>query len=400
MKNIKIHIKTVYIIIIVLSLLITFATILYLKLTNTDGIVLNQDLTVDFREEVYIQDFIKYIDGKLIDNYLVDTNEVGPKDIIITFKNNYGFIVSKKITIEVKDVTPPTIAVNSPYTIVKGSIQNLEEEIFCADDYDDLINCSINGEYDLNTIGTYNLEITATDNSGNSTNKEFTLDVIAKTTTNQNTSIRYTSFKTIYNKYKNDNTQIGLDISKWQGDVDYTQLKKQGVDFVMIKIGGQTEIDGEFTIDPKFYDNIEGAIENDLKVGVYFYSYAKAEKEAKDQADWVIEKLGDYKINMPIVFDWENWNKYTKFHISFHTLNKIANSFIERIEELGYEGILYSSKYYLENIWYEENYTNWLAYYNEEFEEYQNYFMWQMCSNGKIDGINGYVDIDIMYTNN
>lgn len=399
MKNIKIHIKTVYIITIILSLLITLGTTLYIRLTNTDGVVLKTDLTVEFREEVHINDFIKHIDGQLIDNYLVDTNEVGQKDVIITFKNKYGFIVGKKITIEVKDVTPPTIVVKNPYTIEVGSINNLTDTIFCADDYDDLINCNITGYYDLNKVGKYNLEISATDKSYNSTSKEFTLNIIEKSLTNNNinTTTRYTNFKSIYNKYKDINTEIGLDISKWQGDVDYTKLKSQGVDFVMLKIGGQTKIGGEFIIDPKFYDNIEGALENNIKVGVYFYSYAKTEKEAKEQADWIIEKLDDYEITLPIVFDWENWNKYTTFHISFHTLNKIAKVFIDRVEELGYKGVLYSSKYYLENIWYQEEYTNWLAFYNDTFDSYQDYYMWQLCNNGKIDGINGYVDIDIMY---
>lgn len=394
----KISLRNVYLIIILLSLLITLGTITYLRLTTTEGIILNDNLKVEFMREVYVNDFIKTIDGKLIDNYKVDTNEVGKKDIVITFKNMYGFIVGKKITIEVIDVTPPTVIVSSPYQVIRGSNINLEEEIFCADDYDDYIDCNINGEYNLDNLGKYNLEMIATDKSGNVTNKKFTLEVIEKSvSSNNNSTIRYTSFKSVYNKYKNDKTKIGLDISKWQGDVDYAKLKEQGVDFVMLKLGGQVEIDGEFIIDPKFYDNIEGAINNGIDVGVYFYSYAKSVEEARKQANFIVEKLDGYNINMPIVFDWENFNSYTKFHISFHTLNKIAKSFIDRVEELGYKGVLYSSKYYLENIWYSNNYTNWLAYYNDEFNDYKDYYMWQMCSNGKIDGIDGYVDIDIMY---
>ena len=394
----KISLGNVYFIVILLSLLITLCTITYLRLTTTEGIIFNDNLKVEFMRDVYVSNFIKNIDGKLISDYKVDTNEVGKKDIVITFKNMYGFIVSKNLTIEVIDVTPPTVIVNSPYQVVRGSNIKLEEEIFCADDYDDYIDCNINGEYDLNTLGKYNLEIVATDKSGNITNKKFILDVIEKSvSSNNNSSIRYTDFNSIYNKYKNDKTKIGLDISKWQGNIDYAKLKNQGVEFVMLKLGGQIEIGGEFIIDPKFYDNIEGAISNDIDVGVYFYSYAKSSEEAIKQADFIVSKLDSYNINMPIVFDWENFSDYTKFHISFNTLNKIALSFINRVEELGYKGVLYSSKYYLENIWYSNNYTNWLAYYNSEFNDYKDYYMWQMCSNGKIDGISGYVDIDIMY---
>ena len=396
--NKKISINKAYLIVILLSLLIVLTTIVYLKLTTNEGIIINDNLTVEFRSDAYISTFIKKIDGKLVGDYKVDTSEVGYKDVNITFKNQYGFITAKKITIKVIDVTSPTIIVSNPYNVVKESIKTLEEEIFCADDYDDLISCKINGKYDLNKVGKYDLEIVATDNSGNTTTKEFTLNVVEKkSATNQNSTTSYTSFRDVYNKYKDNNTLIGLDISKWQGNVDYAKLKEQGVDFVMLKIGGQTKIDGEFAVDPKFYDNIEVAFANDIKVGVYFYSYAKSVNEAIEQADWIIKKLDDYDIDMPIVFDWENWNSYTKFHISFHTLNKIASSFIDRVEELGYEGVLYSSKYYLENIWYNNNYTNWLAYYNDEFNGYKDYYMWQMCSNGKIDGIEGYVDIDIMH---
>lgn len=398
MKNIKISNQTVYKIIISLSLIISIITITISRLTNTDGIILKKDLTCNFREDVHIKDFIGILDGQLIDNYKVDTSEVGPKDLIITYKNNYGFIVSTKITIEVKDITSPTIIVNNPYTVEVGSIDNLIDTIFCADDYDDNPNCTIKGEYDLEKIGNYNLQVTAKDHSGNNTSKDFVLNVIEKSNNNTtpNTTKRYTSFKSILNKYKNNTTSIGLDLSKWQGEVDFQKLKQQGVEFVMLKIGGQTKIGDTFNLDPKFYDNIKGALNNNIKVGIYFYSYATSEKEAIKQADWIIDKLKKYKIELPIAFDWENWNNYTTFHLSFNSLNKIASSFINRIEDYKHKAILYSSKSYLEDIWYKENYKTWIAYYTNDFPDYQNYYMWQLCSDGKIDGIKGYVDIDIM----
>ena len=107
----KISLGNVYFIVILLSLLITLGTITYLRLTTTEGIIFNDNLKVEFRSEVYVSNFIKSIDGKLISDYKVDTNEVGKKDIVITFKNMYGFIVSKNLTIEVIDVTSPTVIV-------------------------------------------------------------------------------------------------------------------------------------------------------------------------------------------------------------------------------------------------------------------------------------------------
>ena len=164
----------------------------------------------------------------------------------------------------------------------------------------------------------------------------------------------------------------------------------------MLKIGGQSKIGGELEIDPMFYNNLKEVINNDIQVGIYFYSYAKSEKEALEQADWVIEKLKGKDIDLPIVFDWENWDQYSQFQISFHTLNKVASAFLSRVEEYHYKGMLYASKYYLDLVWYQDDYRNWLAYYNEDFSNYQDYYMWQVCSNGKIEGIDTLVDIDIM----
>ena len=164
----------------------------------------------------------------------------------------------------------------------------------------------------------------------------------------------------------------------------------------MIKIGGQKKIGDDYNLDPKFYDNIKGALRNNIKVGLYFYSYATNEQEAIKQANWIISKIRNYQINLPIALDWENWSNYTSFHLSFHSLNKIATAFINQIEKHNYKALLYSSKSYLENIWYQEDYTTWIAYYTNDFPNYKDYYMWQLCSDGKIDGIKGYVDIDIM----
>lgn len=392
MKKIIIIITTIIIVAI-----ITFTSVI--QNSKKYDIVLKENLTCNFREEIFISDFIDTINGTLVDDALIDTTIVGTKNITITYKTNYGLILTKNFNIEVKDITPPTIVVNNPYIIEKESITNLVDSIFCADDYTDKINCNIVGEYNLNEVGEYPLTITATDSSNNKTSKSFTLKVIEKNKKTNVLNNDYTNFKSVYQKYKNNNTLIGLDLSKWQGEVNFSEIKKQGVSFVMLKIGGQTEINGEYMMDPKFIDNITKAIEHDLKVGIYFYSYANSTEEALKQAKWIISKIQDYNIELPIVFDWENWNKYTSFHLSFYSLNKIADTFMKEIEINGYKSMLYSSKYYLENIWYKDNYTNWLAYYTKNNDYQGNYYMWQVCNNGKINGIDGYVDIDILYLN-
>lgn len=379
--------------------LFVFVIILMIHVKNTNAIVLSDNLSCLYREEVYVSHFIKDVDGTLIDDYLVDTSVIGSKRIDVQYKNRYGFVEQKRFQIEVKDESAPMIVVKNPYIVFLGEVTNLLDDIFCADDYDDGISCVISGEYDLNVVGEYPLSISAQDKSGNETKKEFILNVINKEDDSKSSEdVTYTDFKDVYDRYKDEGTEIGVDISKWQGDVDFEKLALAGVSFVMLKIGGQVEIGGDFILDPKFISNIEKATSQGIKVGVYFYSYAKSEDEARKQARWIVKKLGKYHLSLPIAFDWENWHHYSTFGIGFRTLNHVAGAFISEVQRFGYEGILYSSKYYLENVWYQEDYTKWLAYYTQHNDYDKGFLMWQLCNDGKIDGIDGMVDIDILKT--
>lgn len=98
------------------------------------------------------------------------------------------------------------------------------------------------------------------------------------------------------------------------------------------------------------------------------------------------------------MFDWESFTSFAKSKMSFYDINQVAKAFIERAESYGYEGALYSSKNYLEKIWYADEFeTVWLANYTSKTEYKGKYKFWQMCNTGKIDGINADVDIDIWY---
>ena len=162
-------------------------------------------------------------------------------------------------------------------------------------------------------------------------------------------------------------------------------------------MGYQTDYDGENVIDPYFIANIEGAKRVGLPVGIYYYSYAKNIKQAKEQAEWVKEQIKQYEIELPIAFDWESWNSFNKAGMSFYTINKAANVFLDTLVENGYKGLLYSSKNYLEKIWYPTEHDTWLAHYTSQTNYQGKYSIWQMCDTGRIDGINTNVDVDIMY---
>ena len=173
-------------------------------------------------------------------------------------------------------------------------------------------------------------------------------------------------------------------------------LKKAGVEFIFIRVG-TVDKEGECVLDPKFVQNIEGANRVGIDVGLYFYSYAHSKESALRDAEWVLEQIKDYKVDFPIAFDWESWTTFNSFSISFYELTSASTTFLNRLEVSGYEGLLYSSKYYLENIWLPQDYDVWLAHYTSKTDYKGKYRMWQLCSNGKVDGIKGNVDIDVWY---
>ena len=207
------------------------------------------------------------------------------------------------------------------------------------------------------------------------------------------------NFSDLVKKYKTDNTKIGIDVSHWQGDIDFEKVKNAGVEFVFIRVGSQRGIDGEYYIDNKFKQNINGFNKVGIPVGIYFYSYANSKLAAKKEAKWVVEQLKPYKIDLPVVFDWESWSFFQEFNKSFYSLTEIANTYLNEVEKVGYKGMLYSSKYYLENVWFKTKYPVWLAHYTEKTNYQGEYSYWQLCSNGRVDGIFGDVDINVMYIN-
>ena len=370
---------------------------------NTKGILLKQDLTCNFREKIYLKDFIYKLDGKLQNNHQIDTNKVGYQNLKAIYKDKFGFYKVKTFKIEIKDVTPPTILINESYTVKNTYEGRLEDDIICVDDTDDNIKCEINGSYNLADSGIYPLTITAKDKSGNKEEKTFKLNVIEdikKNNITPNQEESFISYSDTYQKYKQENTLIGIDVSKWQEEIDFHKLKENNVEFVMIKLGGQKDINSKLELDSKFNQNIERALKENIKVGIYFYSYAKNIKQAKEQANFIIKNLKNYQLELPIAFDWENWKEYNKFNLSLNSLNNIAKTFMETLKSKGYKTLLYSSNYYLDNIWFKEDYKNiWIANYGNLEDSYK-YNMWQLCSDGKVEGINSYVDIDIMYLDN
>lgn len=361
-------------------------------------VTLKDNLEVPFLEHVKVSDFIENINGKIIDNYEIDTTKLGNKEVSFKFINDDNIKVSYTYNIKVVDITKPTIWLGSNYNVAVNSNIDLTKKILCGDDYDNSPKCYIEGEYNLGEVGTYPLVFKAVDSSGNTEEVSFNLNVYEPKKTTANKEKVYTYFNDVVTNYKNSNNKIGIDISSHQGDIDFSKLKEAGVEFVMIRVG--YGYDNKNYLDKKFKEYIESANKNNIDVGVYYYSYANSSSEVKKQAKWVLKQIKKYKVTLPVVFDWEEWSNFNEYNLSFFGLTSLSDDFLSIIKNNGYDGMLYSSKTYLENIWMNPKHDIWLAQYAKEVSYQGEYKMWQLCENGYVDGIDNYVDIDILKTSN
>lgn len=389
-------------------LLVTIAIILIVMAEpklDTTGYQVANNTKVDVYSNKNIDDFITIPSGKLLTKQKINTEKLGKQELSFLYENEKGKKKKGILTIEVVDEEEPLIWLSGSYRVKVGSNIDLEEEILCADNYDSHPTCKIEGEYDLNTVGTYQLTYIAKDNSNNEERVPFNLIVYEPPSTTKNNTatvsseVSGTEFSEVLKTYKTKNTEIGIDVSKWQGDIDFKKVKKAKASFVMIRVGSQQGVNGEYILDPYFKTNMENALKNNLKVGVYFYSYAHNEKEAKKQAAWVLKQIKKYDLSLPIAFDWECYNNFNQMELSLFELNQVAESFLEKVEKAGYEGILYGSKNYLNNIWKYHESNVWLAHYTKQTDYESDYMMWQLCQDGKIEGITTAVDINVLYKN-
>ena len=394
--------------VIILFLVIFFFVLLILNFYNKYRIKhalvhveLIENLDIEVYSKIKLSDLIREINGELIEDSEIKTTHLGTKEINFEYVNEENITVPYSFEINIVDKTKPIISQYNSKTIFVGD-KDFKDTMFCGDNYDNKPKCIIKGEYDVNTPGTYPLTFVGVDSSNNISSHDFDLIVKEKTKTSN-----YSGGDPFYNSlplediittYKTKDTKIGIDVSKWQKDINYKKVKKSKVEFVMIKLGGRDGIDGELYLDPKYKENIEGFNKQKIPVGVYFFSHAKNKEQALEEAKYVVKHVKEYDIDMPIAFDWENFESYRKYNLSFYSLTEVAKTFMDYIDKKGYQPILYSSKYNLENYWYETDYKTWLAHYTDQTNYVGNYYIWQLTANGKVDGIDkNVVDIDILY---
>lgn len=189
----------------------------------------------------------------------------------------------------------------------------------------------------------------------------------------------------------------GMDVSTFQGNIDFNSAKESGMEFVMLRAGYGRETS---QVDTKFHENIQKAKEAGLYCGAYWYSYALTPEQAVLEAEACYETIKDYQFEYPIVFDIE---EESQRRLSTATISAIIESFCSTLEEKGYYVSLYSYASFLNSKVYQstlEKYDVWVAHYGVSSPSYTgNYGMWQYTSTGAVSGINGNVDLDYSYKN-
>ena len=343
---------------------------------------------------------VTYDEGTIEFETDLDVDFPGTYSIKVTAKDDYGNKSEKTYGLVVDDTEAPFLFVSGEFIrIRKGSTFNIYDYIAYGDNADRDPILGIDGKVDTDRIGEYPLKASLTDKAGNVTEWDITVKVVNKfpASDDEEEGEEPIEFKDFVNEYKKEGRRFGIDVSEWQGQIDYETLKKAGCEFVMMRIGFSRN--GVLYLDDSFKENLAGAKSVGMPIGVYYYSNDKSEEEVKSVLRQIIAELSDTHLELPIVFDWENFTYFNDYGISFKDLDHLYNIFEEEARKQGYDTMLYGSKYYLENIWRRTDERKiWLAHYTDWSSYEGDYVMWQTCAWGRIDGVDADVDLDIWFT--
>lgn len=205
-------------------------------------------------------------------------------------------------------------------------------------------------------------------------------------------------------QFDNGTAKLGIDVSKWNQEIDWEVVKDAGVEFAIIRCGYRGASTGSLVIDPRFKENIEGAIAAGIPVGVYFFTQAIDEVEAVEEASMVIRLIEDYDVDYPVFLDSESTGgKGRADGLGSDERTSAHRAFLQTIQAAGYETGVYASRNWLKDrldMTRLSSYRIWLAEYAAAptYDEYY-YHMWQYTSKGTVDGISTKVDLNLCYMN-
>lgn len=206
-----------------------------------------------------------------------------------------------------------------------------------------------------------------------------------------------------YMCYEDDRykSRLIIDVSSHNGEIDWDKVKGAGIDGVMIRLGYRGYGDATIVEDECFQKNIAGAKDAGLKVGVYFFSQATTPEEAIEEAEYVTKKIWGRGVTLPVAFDMEPFMGNERFiNHDIKSKTEMADAFLKVISKFGYEPILYGNP-----TWFRSDvdisklteYPVWLAHYTFSTEWPYAFRMWQFTSQGRVNGINGDVDLNLIF---
>lgn len=194
----------------------------------------------------------------------------------------------------------------------------------------------------------------------------------------------------------------GVDVSRYQGEIDWEQVRDVGIEFAIVRVGGRFINSGGLYDDRLYRENIEGALEAGLDVGVYFFSQAISKEEGIEEAEYVLSLIEGYDLTMPVVMDWEPLGgvEARTYGVEPKKITQAIRGFCDRIREAGYEPMLYfnsHSAYARMDLRELTDIKFWFAQYNDVPTFYYHFDMWQYSDRGMVDGIDGEVDLNLYF---
>lgn len=194
----------------------------------------------------------------------------------------------------------------------------------------------------------------------------------------------------------------GIDVSEYQGKIDWEQVKEAGVDFAFIRAGYRGYVSGKLVEDAQYISNVKGALENDIEVGVYYFSQAITEEEIEEEVDTMLVAIAEYKVTGPIVIDIEKVDSGNARGnaLSQEERTKLVLHFCDYVRSKGYEPMIYGNTYsFFEMLDIDQVHDEkvWYAFYDTYLYYPYKLDIWQYSAKMSIPGIEGDVDIDIMF---
>lgn len=202
-------------------------------------------------------------------------------------------------------------------------------------------------------------------------------------------------------KVEKKNIKKGIDVSKYQGKIDWNLVSNDNIEFAMIRLGFRGYETGKVKYDEYFENNMQGALNNNIEVGCYFSSTAITKKEIEEEVNIILKSIKEYNVTMPIAIAWrqERTPESRAFNVTQEDATNLIYYFCRLVKEAGYEPLIYGDQKWFDDFSYNLKYSIWVGYYDKRGKVNINKIkMWQYTNTGKIQGITTNIDINYYFS--